>query len=97
MAGTILLFKPISFLLPRHYNNLEKIKRVKVPKLIIHGDNDPIVPFSMGRKLFENASSPKFFYPIKGAGHNDTSLINSQEYFKTITHFAHHLTLPPLP
>jgi len=94
MAGTILFFKPISLLVPHHYNNLAKIKRIKVPKLIIHGDNDRIVPFSMGRKLYDRAISSKFFYPIKGAGHNDTSQINSKEYFKTITHFVHHLNLP---
>jgi len=97
MGKTIILFRPISFLIPRHYNNQKKIKRINVPKLIIHGDDDRIVPFSMGRKLFENAGSPKFFYTIKGAGHNDTSQINPQGYFKTIAYFARHLNLPIYP
>ena len=94
MAGTIWLFKPISFFIPRHYNNLKKIEGINVPKLMIHGDNDGVVPYSMGRKLFEKAGSPKFFYTIKGTGHNDTSQINPQDYFRTIAYFARHLSLP---
>ena len=87
MAKTMLLFMPFSFFLPSHYNNLEKITRIEVPKLIIHGEEDEIVPFSMGQKLYEKARPKKHFYPIKNAGHNDTYVVGGKKYFDTLTAF----------
>jgi hypothetical protein len=88
MAKTMFLFKIFSFLLPPNYNNLEKISQVTVPKLIIHGENDKIVPFPMGQKLFEAAPQPKYFFPIRTAGHNDTYLFGGGAYFETLATFA---------
>ena len=80
MAGHMGLLRLIKPLIPANYNNLEKIKTISIPKLIIHGDNDEIVPFSMGEKLFAEAGEPKYFYPVKGAGHNDTYAVGGREY-----------------
>jgi fermentation-respiration switch protein FrsA (DUF1100 family) len=88
MARTMLLFMPFSFFLPPHYDNLEKITRLKVPKLIFHGEMDEIVPFSMGQKLYKQAQEPKYFYPIKNAGHNDTYVIGGTKYFETLVKFV---------
>lgn len=88
MAKGMFPFTFFSFLLPLHYNNLEKIAKVNVPKLFIHGVEDEIVPFSMGKRLFEAASAPKYFYPIRGAGHNDTYVVGGREYFETLAAFS---------
>ena len=88
MAKTIPLFMPFSFFLPPHYNNLEKIARINVPKLIIHGETDEIVPFSMGQKLYHAAKTPKYFYSIKNAGHNDTYVLGGKNYFDTLAAFV---------
>ena len=82
------VFSLISPLLPESYNNLEKIKKISIPKLVIHGDNDEIVPFSMGEKLFEAAGEPKYFYPVKGAGHNDTYVVGGRKYMDFLREFA---------
>ena len=88
MAKGMGLFRLISYLLPAHYNTLEKIVHVRVPKLIVHGERDEIVPFSMGQRIFDAAKMPKYFYPLKGAGHNDTYVVGGDEYFRTIAAFA---------
>ena len=88
MAKNMGLFRLISYFLPPHYNALEKISRVDVPMLIVHGERDKIVPFSMGQKLFEAAKMPKYFYPLNRAGHNDTYVEGGEEYFQTIAAFA---------
>lgn len=88
MAGALLFFRPLSRVLPEHYNNVEKIARIFVPKLIIHGDADDLVPFRMGKALYEAASKPKYFYPIPGAGHNDTYVVGGKDYFEKIARFA---------
>lgn len=93
MAKTMFLFHAFSFLLPAHFNNLEKITQINVPKLIIHGENDEIVPFSMGQKLYNTAKFPKYFYRIKGAGHNDTYIVGEKAYFENLTAFVKNLTV----
>lgn len=46
-----------------------KIKSIKITKLIIHSLNDEIVPYKLGRKLYDAAVEPKEFLQIHG-GHN---------------------------
>ena len=91
----------ISFLLPANYNNLWKIAKINAPKLIIHGQDDEIVPFEMGKKLFEASKDPKYFYPIAGAGHNNTFIEWGDGYFKTLEDFIYNSRLdnqaPALP
>jgi fermentation-respiration switch protein FrsA (DUF1100 family) len=89
VARTTALFFPVSYLLPAHYNNLKKIGRVAVPKLIIHGKADEIIPFSMGLMLFEAAEAPKYFLPLEGAGHNDTFIVGGRSYFEAFARFAY--------
>jgi len=88
MAKTIPLFFLLSPLLPANYNNLEKVARLRIPKLFVHGDRDDIVSFSMGQKLFEAAVEPKFFYSVKDAGHNDVFIVGGKKYFQTFAEFA---------
>jgi fermentation-respiration switch protein FrsA (DUF1100 family) len=93
MAKTMFLFSLFSPLLPSSYNNAEKIASIKIPKLIIHGDSDEIVPFYMGKSLFNASPKPKYFFRIKGAGHNDTYMIGGERYFKTIATFVKDLRI----
>jgi fermentation-respiration switch protein FrsA (DUF1100 family) len=88
MAKSIWLFWPISFLVPPHYDNLSKIPQISVPVLIIHGQQDGIVPFPMGKRLHAAAPMPKHFLPLKGAGHNDTYIIGGSRYFQSLAGFA---------
>jgi len=88
MARNMGIFSLLSPFLPTNYNNIKKIVMISTPKLIIHGTKDDIVPFSMGEKLFDAANTPKFFYSIKGAGHNDTYVVGGREYVDIFSNFA---------
>lgn len=90
VARSMALFYLFSFFLPAHYNNLKKICHVTAPKLMIHGREDEIISFFMGQQLFEAAKTPKYFLPLKGAGHNDTFIVGGRKYFETLAQFAYH-------
>jgi fermentation-respiration switch protein FrsA (DUF1100 family) len=62
------------FLLQTRWDSEAKIQELRVPLLVLHGDADEVVPFEQGRALYARAPGPKTFYPIAGAGHNDTYL-----------------------
>jgi len=93
MGQTLYPFLSISLhFLRTKYDSLSKIKQIKVPTLIMHGDKDELVPFEQGRKLYEHANEPKEFYTIPGAMHNDTHIVGGEEYFDVIRDFVNKLT-----
>ena len=69
------------------FNSIEKIPRVKVPVLFIHGEEDGIVPLGLGRKLFAQCPSPKTFKTVPGGGHNDLVQSAGANYWKWIQEF----------
>ncbi|MEX1999004.1 MAG: alpha/beta hydrolase [Gemmatimonadales bacterium] len=52
-------------------DNLERLRSVDVPVLILHGTQDRIAPFWMGQRLAD-AARQATLVPIEGAGHNET-------------------------
>ena len=55
-------YLPIKLLLKDKYESDKKIKNIKSPVLIMHGKVDNIVPFYMGKKMYELANEPKYSY-----------------------------------
>ena len=63
------------------FSNLEKIRRFAKPTLIIHAEQDHIIPFSEGQALYEaSPAREKRFLMIPGANHNDIFLRGMGEY-----------------
>ena len=69
------------------YDTLDKASRIEAPVMLLHGDSDEIVPFEMGREVFEAAPEPKRFYRIRGAGHNDTYAVGGAPYLDALGSF----------
>ena len=55
-------FLPVKLLLKDKYESNKKIKNINSPILIMHGKVDNIVPFHMGKKMYELANQPKYSY-----------------------------------
>ncbi len=75
---------PIGLLLKDKYESDKKVKNIKSPILIMHGKEDKIVPFWMGKKMFELANEPKYSYFSKYDDHMmefNQELINSLKLF----------------
>lgn len=62
---------PIYFIVRDRFSSIRKIGSVRAPVLILHGKLDMIVPFSMGKRLFEAAPNPKTMEVFPLGGHND--------------------------
>lgn len=71
------------------FANIDKIKMVRCPVLIIHGTSDSVIPFSHGQQLFESANEPKRFLWIEGADHNEDLIsLGGDRYTKTLREFV---------
>ena len=62
------------------FDNLAKIDRLEVPLLLIHGDEDAVVPVEMTRRLFARAGAPKMLHIVRGGGHCDAFTKDSSAY-----------------
>jgi uncharacterized protein len=87
MARVIFPFLPLGPLLQTRYDVREKIQRIKIPLLVLHGDQDEVVPFTQGKLVFDAAPEPKKFFTIAGARHNDTYLAGGDSYFQQLRDF----------
>ena len=78
---------PVHWLLGADFRLIDRLPQLSLPKLIIHGDQDDIIPLELGRQVFEAAVPPKFFYVIKGADHNNTYQVGGAAYFRRWAEF----------
>ena len=86
MAGEVLPFVP-RFVIRTKMDSLSKIAAVTCPKLFIHSQADEIIPYRLGRRLFDAASAPKQFYEVKDAPHNLTNTIGGAPYYEALRAF----------
>ena len=87
MAKVVFPVLPIGPLLGAKFNVLDKVGKITAPLLVLHGDQDEIIPLEQGKQVFAAARQPKQFYPIKGAGHNDTFIAGGNGYYERLKSF----------
>ncbi len=85
---------PLWRLLRTKYDSAAKVPHIQAPLLQMHGDMDDTVPLEAGRALFEAANTPKEFYVIPGADHNDTYLVGGSAYWEKLREFIDGLSRP---
>jgi len=73
------------------FSALDFLLTVKCPALVIHGENDQVVPLDAGRNLFERLTTKKEFYLIEGAGHADPHVVGGDTYWNRLRSFVESL------
>jgi fermentation-respiration switch protein FrsA (DUF1100 family) len=71
VAASLFRFVPVRLLMRDQFRSDERIARVAVPLLIMHGTNDPAIPITFGERLFALAREPKKLVRFPGGGHEN--------------------------
>ena len=79
-------FLPTEWLVSEKFDTISRMKKIHIPKLIVHGMDDDVVPFSEGRFIFNEAALPKEFLPYDG-GHDDEIYITSDAFKNRLNKF----------
>jgi alpha-beta hydrolase superfamily lysophospholipase len=67
---------------------LERIERISIPSLIIHGDQDWLVPLDNAKDIYQHLGTrDKELLIIPSATHNDIMLVGFKEYFDALQRF----------
>jgi uncharacterized protein len=85
-AAEMYWYMPIRMLARIDYNTLGRLDKLRCPLLVIHSQDDEIIPYHHGRELFEAAGEPKRFQEITG-GHNNGFLISGDTYTNCLAEF----------
>jgi len=86
MAAVVMPFLP-RVLLHTKMDSVSKLGRVRCQKLFIHSRADEVVPYELGRRLYEAAPEPREFYEVEGAPHNSTDIVGGKPYYEELRKF----------
>ena len=89
-------FFPIALMATQRFPSLERVRLIDLPKLFLHSQEDAVIPYAHGRRLFEAARAPKQFVDVRG-GHDDAYRIDKSVYYGAIAAFLRETTTRPGP
>jgi fermentation-respiration switch protein FrsA (DUF1100 family) len=84
VAASLFWFMPVRLVMRDQFRSDERIGRVTVPLLIMHGERDPAIPIRFGERLFALAHEPKQFVRFPEGGHENLQNFGAIE---TARHF----------
>jgi hypothetical protein len=92
VARTHYPYLPTGLLLRDRYPNIDTIRTLDVPILVIAGSQDTIIPITHSRELYEASPATKRFITIEGADHNDPELTHGHLLIDEIAIFLDGIT-----
>lgn len=79
---------PLVWRLPDGLGNERKLRKMSLPLLVIHGEQDSLLPVDQGRRLFAaSAATDKTFVGIPNASHNTVMSAHPDHYFRALADF----------
>ncbi len=85
-------FVPVRLFMKDQYRSDLRASKVTAPVLVVHGENDAVVPITFGKQLYDLIRAPKRFVPVAGAGHND---LGAEAVAAAKQFILEHVLLPP--
>jgi fermentation-respiration switch protein FrsA (DUF1100 family) len=71
VAAGVYPYVPVRWLMKDQFRSDLRVAKVTAPVLILHGDQDNVVPISSGQLLYKLITSPKRFVRVAGGGHEN--------------------------
>ncbi len=84
--GLVPRLLPIRPFLPQDFNTPERLKSIHAPLLVIHSPNDEMIPYELGRTVYESYAGPKRFVELKGS-HNGGIFTDNAVYMQGLRDF----------
>jgi uncharacterized protein len=92
VARKVFWFLPgVGLLVHGQFDTQAWLKKIHTPILIVHCDQDPVIPFQFGQEVYDAALPPKNFVQINGSCHEESSLIGPTQYRTALQEFLRSL------
>ena len=78
---------PLGWTAPFALRTTDWLNEAGVPVLVMHGQRDAVIPYTLGLKLFNELRVPKEML-TSHAGHGEIPLFEADRYYDTVTRFV---------
>ena len=92
VARKLMPYMSYMFYIRFDFDTIDKIKNVRMPLLVMHSPNDDIIPFILGKKVFDSANDPKTFFELRG-DHNSGFMESQPDYQQTLEKYVTRLAV----
>lgn len=79
-------------LIPDAYPSMRRLAGLRVPVLILHGDQDELIPLSQAERNYAAAVEPKRLVVVPGAGHTDVPAVLGARWGELLSEWAQRAT-----
>lgn len=86
MGSAIYWFLPVRLLARFKYDTAACAQKAGCPTLVVHSPQDDIIPFRLGRRLYEALPQPKELLQIRG-DHNNGFMLTGADYTRGLQAF----------
>jgi fermentation-respiration switch protein FrsA (DUF1100 family) len=93
LAARAYPFLPARLLCRFRYNSWNRVREMDCPKLFVHSLDDDLVPYGMGKRLYNRAPRPKMWSRANG-DHNSIYLVKGSRYEAVFHDFIASLDQP---
>jgi fermentation-respiration switch protein FrsA (DUF1100 family) len=85
----------LAFFSTYRFPTAKLMEHVDLPVLVMHGDADSVIPFALGRALFDRIAAPrKQFFVVRGGDHNDAAPRDGEGYWNAVNRFTGQIGAP---
>lgn len=78
---------PLGWLAPNALTTTRWLNAARLPVLVMHGRHDDVIPFALGKQLFDELRVPKEMFVSETAGHGGISTTDRSRYLETVQRF----------
>ena len=78
VGARVCWFLPVRLMMKDPFFSDARIGKVAAPVLIMHGEQDDVVPFALGERLYALANEPKRFVRFPDGGHDNLDQYGAQ-------------------
>lgn len=78
VAAARFSWAPVHYLMRDPFRSDREIGKARAPVLMVHGEDDSVIPISFARRLFDLANAPKTF--LSAPGHDHLALLDPGVY-----------------
>jgi alpha-beta hydrolase superfamily lysophospholipase len=82
-----LFYRLLAYTIPDWWDNVEAVREVHVPILVIHSDSDQVNPVEGGKEILAAANQPKSMVILHGYRHNDLYQAPTEDWWSAVLGF----------
>ena len=71
---------PVGPLITQRFDSVDKVRQLHAPLLVVHGNDDSLIPSALGRRLYDAAEVKKEFVLVEGGSHYSTNSLGEAQY-----------------